>query len=742
MLEINQVHNPYDFSNPVSKLELFAGRKTELEDIIYYLNHAVKAPKPINIALLGKRASGKTSFLNIINEEAKKLGFCAVRVDLDEGDTQTQLQFFSKLFNSILLEACELGAFAGIHGKTYETHQDIMFTYTIPDDKTFSPFLFPLQYARAMNGGNHNIQIDDNVFKRDLITIQTELDKPIIVLFDECNVLSNSRVILEKIRNIFMNICGYMLVFTGTPELFPIIDDIFSPIIRQFKKINIVDFKKINDTHDCILKPLKEVGIDIEHVLDLETNEDIQEIHDLSGGRPYEIQLICHIMFRRLQNKRAKKMKLDLSILEDVRRELETSQTLSNRPILSKILNLTHTELSALKIFSIGNGKVTFEQAWAIEYIFNENTNWTKDILQELLNKFIREQIFTIEGDIIKFSGDDFDKIYTKYYAREQSIPLSFLDFPIDVIFVIHALSKFRITDLDNITIISTNSSVEESDIYNLTQQLASDDLKYDVFVESPHMVKDLYFLMVEHRKNDKLQLLNIRFILPWLTIQLWLGSKENSCETIINSFPFSIEQMKERISIISGELILKTHDLAVAPVNSLIKKLVSTANEEVKKSIAYQHFRNAYDIYVSSKNFEEVAFHINLAFAISTEIEDWMVNACYLLIVTEDYMPENVSTAKSVLEQLATSDILKENQPLINYNLGILYLKEDNPEQALNKFDSCIEYLKNSESPYPCSHLLIVDVQDDKLVIREQENVNLFDIARTSKLVLEAFLK
>ncbi|MHC5773961.1 hypothetical protein [Nostoc sp.] len=69
MVDLNTTHNPYDFSNPVSDIELFAGRKNELKDINYYLNHAAKAPRAINLALLGRRASGKTSLLNIIQSE-------------------------------------------------------------------------------------------------------------------------------------------------------------------------------------------------------------------------------------------------------------------------------------------------------------------------------------------------------------------------------------------------------------------------------------------------------------------------------------------------------------------------------------------------------------------------------------------------------------------------------------------------------------------------------------------------
>ena len=55
------MYNPYDFANPVTHKKLFSGRESELTEIRYYLNHALHAPRPISLALIGNRASGKTS---------------------------------------------------------------------------------------------------------------------------------------------------------------------------------------------------------------------------------------------------------------------------------------------------------------------------------------------------------------------------------------------------------------------------------------------------------------------------------------------------------------------------------------------------------------------------------------------------------------------------------------------------------------------------------------------------------
>ena len=81
-MDYSQFPNPYDFANPVNDPNLFAGRKAILDEIRYYLDHAKAASRAINLAIIGGRASGKTSILNMIQNEAQHRKFCVVRVEL------------------------------------------------------------------------------------------------------------------------------------------------------------------------------------------------------------------------------------------------------------------------------------------------------------------------------------------------------------------------------------------------------------------------------------------------------------------------------------------------------------------------------------------------------------------------------------------------------------------------------------------------------------------------------------
>jgi AAA+ ATPase superfamily predicted ATPase len=140
-VDLSRAANPYDFAHPVPDAKQFVGRRTELEDIKYYLDQCKVTAHPISLALLGPRASGKTSVLNVVEAEAKARGYLPVRIDLNEGDVQSDFSFFFKFFDAIVMAVFLSGAFGGTGGKTYDTYLDMIYADQIPEDKTFSPFL-------------------------------------------------------------------------------------------------------------------------------------------------------------------------------------------------------------------------------------------------------------------------------------------------------------------------------------------------------------------------------------------------------------------------------------------------------------------------------------------------------------------------------------------------------------------------------------------------------------------------
>lgn len=444
MIDPTKGYNPYDFANPVRKRALFSGRAQELREIQYYLDQAQHAPRPINIALLGARAAGKTSVLNMIEIEARERDLCVARIDLNEGDVASPLAFFFKLFDGVFtaavateLQDAATGKsypYGGRRGGTYEAYLDMISAYEVPEDRRFCPFLFPIQYAKARARGHENIAVSDQAFRSDLMAIQEEVRRPIVVLFDEGNVLSEKRVLLQMVRNIFMNTPGFMLVIAGTAELFPAMDDVFSPIVRQFKKIDVKPFDSREETESCIKKPLESIGItDPKSVFDIRTYTELTEIHNLTGGRPYEIQLLCHFMFKRMQTDKAQRMKLNLETLDDVLRELGRGKDIFARPIITAVKNLPGESLRALAWLATTTGRTSFDRLWSLESVIRGTERWTPEVLLGATCTLSDAGIIRMEDDKVIFCGDDFDRLYCKYFARKKGVRLEIDDLPFEV---------------------------------------------------------------------------------------------------------------------------------------------------------------------------------------------------------------------------------------------------------------------------------------------------------------------
>ncbi len=613
-MDYTKLPNPYDFANPVMDPELFAGRTKEINDISYYLEHGSRAPRAINLAIMGDRASGKTSVLNKIQCLAQERAFCVVRIDLDEGDARTQLGFFYKIFDSLLTTVCLNGSYGGLVEKTYQTYRNMIDAFDIPEDKSFCPFIFPFQYANASRIGNTTATLSNTSFKEDICQIQRELNRRVLLIFDECDVLASSRENLEKLRNIFMNTPGFMLVFAGTPKLFPIMDDVFSPIVRQFKKINLGPFETIEETEKCVVQPLEKVGI--KDASDILSRETLREVHEVSGGRPYEIQLIYHFLFRRVQESRAKRLEINVDILDDVKKELETSQDVSLRPFLTAVRNLSDLQLQALHLLCGANNHVTFDQIWFAEFVFRGIQRWTSDSLKKHLFKFCDLEVLTEKNGIIKCLGDDFDRIYCKYFARKRKIVLSINDRPYDVLLLV------RLSNLLGRQLKGPNASFKlgggGSEKANLVEIAAKfSDESADPFRSEIDFARAIYEASVDCQTDLKFATVTIST--PWSTIYAtFLASGLDA--SVLEKMIAELSKSSARAAEVNGTVVVEFDDLTPISLDTLAKKVSQSANAEIREDLYIFHFNRMLKAYLDERDMKEALLNAELAFQYNPE--------------------------------------------------------------------------------------------------------------------------
>lgn len=755
-MDFSKLHNPFDFANPVIDPKLFAGRKSELEDIEYYLNHAKSAPRAINLALIGDRASGKTSLLNMIEAGAKQRGFCTVRVDLDESDVETQLVFFLKLFDGIFTAACKDGAFGGIQGKTYDTYRSMIDAYEIPDDRTFCPFVFPMQYAKAMGNGNTTAPVSD-VYKDDISLIHAELKKPIAILVDECDVLTHSRVHLEKLRNIFMNISGFFLVFTGTGAFFPLINDVFSPIIRQFKKISVKPFESEKETKDCIEKPLRGLGIKTQELFDFETYREIESIHNLSGGRPYEIQLICHQLFRRVQTGKATRLQLSVDVLDDVLMELQSLQDVNSRPIIQKIRELSKEEMRAMNVLLWGNKLVTFEQAWYVEHVFNSDSVWTKEKLKEVLDKLVFQGLISIENGLLSFLGDDFDRLYCKYFSRKQKASVNINEFSFEmrtrIALDIQIRRNLKYVKMDRRPF---RVRIDELEIETVVESFCNHEIVF--FDNNPELGEALYCANLENQDLTTFPFVYLQFNTPWDRINTWYivdgAGDDFNADTCLSDFENAFKDINARALENGSYVAIKVFNMPVIPLDVIATKVLALSNQKLKTNLSKFHLGEMIEAYTSDvRDLEDAKYHGELALQLCPEHEDMqtMNNMGYLFMALG-----NVEKAKDMFEAALRKNKALPFDPLplfeddineywsgmlglVNYNLGIIHAMNGDYGKAKDYIYISIKEAENLND-HECECLFVPQIVTNKLEFVEVLKPNLLATAKTGIETIEKY--
>jgi hypothetical protein len=432
-------------------------------------------------------------------------------------------------------------------------------------------------------------------------------------------------------------------------------------------------------------------------------------------------------------------MKLDLSVLEDVRKELETSQDITIRPILTKIRNAKKKQLSALNLLCACDDYATFDQIWAIEYVFNGEKNWTREILNKELQYFIEEGIIKSKEGIIKFAGDDFDKIYIKYFAREQRVRVNFPDFPLEIFWHIRmtsflekneglsSIGRFFVSDID-------------FDLNSIVTKMASESSVEDIFVESPPIIiEDLYFLMLSYQNEGTIPIVQIKVILPWLNVSRWYYAEKPKDPGPIDICIRNIESLKKRTNEVGGDFLVDKKELTIVPVEVLAKKIELTANERLRNSLADDHSIRMVEKYIEERNIEESLFHANLSYRYNPNPEPSVSNNLgYLFMVNGD-----LDRAKELLERAVNNYKEPCKAALPNYNLGILEAKYVNLNKSLERIELCIRQLENiSEQERKCACLIIPNIINGELKYEEIKEPDLLEAANKAKSTLESFLK
>lgn len=331
--------NPYKRS-PIKKREELAGRSRELKSIHYYLGLTAAGQSP-HLALIGQRGVGKTSLLNGAETTARDLKLLPVRLDMNEQKANSQWIFWHDLYQTLALTMAKAGCWGGLQGKIYAELLRMIHSRqpgSLDNAVMQIPFVFSCHQGDA-----NNFECPDALVVHDFEACMVELQSRgltgIALLIDEADCLGKNVPLLQMFRNIFQVVEHCSLVLAGTEGVFPALSEVFSPIPRQFHRIDIKPFGRWSDTLDLVLRPLSSMPKD-QVVAITPERFVIQDLHHLCGGAPDEVQLYCHHMYRSLEDGSAKQMTLAPQVFREVLREYRSNSTVNADAVLNAIERL------------------------------------------------------------------------------------------------------------------------------------------------------------------------------------------------------------------------------------------------------------------------------------------------------------------------------------------------------------------------------------------------------------------
>src|SRR6266496_443292 len=155
-------------------------------------------------------------------------------------------------------------------------------------------------------------------------------------MIDEADCLAKNVALLQMFRNIFQAVEGCSLLLAGTQAVFPALSEVFSPIPRQFHRIDVKPFASWFATRQLVLHPLPKEILD-----SIAPESDVmEELHELCGGAPDEVQLYCHHMYRGVEEGSSERMALSPYVFREVLHEYRSNTSADGDAVLNAIERL------------------------------------------------------------------------------------------------------------------------------------------------------------------------------------------------------------------------------------------------------------------------------------------------------------------------------------------------------------------------------------------------------------------
>jgi hypothetical protein len=294
--------NPFEYQGAITRKDRFFDREVELREAMAVCKQIVQGGTG-GVLAMGGRGSGKSSFLNALRRDLQEIGIPCAKISLDEGMVQpgNEPRLFKLILNDLTNAAEDAGALdKSVASKIRQVLQGVVKL----DSLGFEAYGFALVAKAAQDVALPELPyaiLRDGL--RDLLKVLKPLDsggKGALLILDEGDALTNNRTLLQVLRNVLQEMPGMGLVVAGTSKLLTGVSEVFSPIPRFFRKIDLGPFpadsdveKAISTTMELARKELLSKSIH----LDVKMREFIYRVTELSGRAPLEFNMLSYFAY-------------------------------------------------------------------------------------------------------------------------------------------------------------------------------------------------------------------------------------------------------------------------------------------------------------------------------------------------------------------------------------------------------------------------------------------------------------
>jgi hypothetical protein len=235
---------------------------------------------------------------------------------MNEYKAKSPGRFWHDLYQALALSMVRSGCWGGQQGPIYAELLRMLHSGR-PGSLELAVLQIPYVYS-CHQGSIDGVDCPDALVVSDLEACLNELQvhglKGIAFLIDEADCLGTNVPLLQMFRNVFQIVERCSLVLAGTEAVFPALSEVFSPIPRQFHRLDVKPFSSIMGTMELVVRPLAD---GLAGVVGPQW-DTLSELHELCGGAPDELQLYCHHMYRLTEAKTSTRMELSPQVFRDV----------------------------------------------------------------------------------------------------------------------------------------------------------------------------------------------------------------------------------------------------------------------------------------------------------------------------------------------------------------------------------------------------------------------------------------